>query len=77
MDEELQPWLIEVNTNPCLELSSPLLEQLIPAMLDDMLKLTVDRVFTTEYCKELALPKVLELPGRNNWEHVGNLAVTS
>ena len=75
MDEDLQPWLIEVNTNPCLELSSPLLEQLIPAMLDDMLKLTVDRVFPTEICKDLVLPQVVEMPMRNNWEHVGNLAV--
>lgn len=75
LDEELQPWLIEVNTNPCLELSSPLLEQLIPAMLEDMLKVTVDRVFPTEYCKELALPQVVDLPERNNWEQVGNLAV--
>ena len=23
IDEEFKPWLIEVNTNPCLELASP------------------------------------------------------
>ena len=74
VDEQLHPWLIEVNTNPCLELSSPLLEQLIPCMLDDLLRLTVDRVFPTEYSKELAVTQVVELaPGRNNWEHVGCL----
>ena len=38
-------WLIEANTNPCLEESSPLLSTLIPRMLDDMFKLTIDRVF--------------------------------
>jgi Tubulin-tyrosine ligase family len=35
-------WLIEVNTNPCIELASPLLEGLIPRMLDDAFELTVD-----------------------------------
>jgi len=34
-----------VNTNPCLEESSALLKQLIPRMIDDALKLTLDVVF--------------------------------
>ena len=38
-------WLIEVNTNPCLEESSALLSRYIPRMVNDMLKLTVDTVF--------------------------------
>jgi len=25
VDEDFKPWLIEVNTNPCLEMSSPVL----------------------------------------------------
>ncbi len=49
-------WLIEINTNPCLELSSPLLEKLIPRMLsnnllnnfyyiiDDAFRLTLDKL---------------------------------
>ena len=45
MDEDFNTWLIEVNTNPCLEESSQLLKDIIPLMLEDMLKLTVDVVF--------------------------------
>lgn len=41
-------WLIEVNTNPCLEESSPLLQQLVPRMVDDAFKLTVDRVYSDQ-----------------------------
>ena len=46
LDADLNCWLIEVNTNPCLEESSKLLEMLIPRMVDDMFKLTVDKVFS-------------------------------
>ena len=38
-------WLIEVNTNPCLETSSKLLKTMIPRMLDDAFKLILDPVF--------------------------------
>ena len=33
IDEQFKTWLIEVNTNPCLEESSKLLQMLIPRML--------------------------------------------
>ena len=42
VDSDNETWLIEVNTNPCLEESSPLLGLLIPRMINDALKLTVD-----------------------------------
>ena len=45
LDEDFNSWLIEVNTNPCLEESSELLKRLLPRMIEDMLKLTVDVVF--------------------------------
>lgn len=45
LDQNQKAWLIEVNTNPCLEESSTLLKFLIPRMIDDCLKLTVDQIF--------------------------------
>lgn len=43
--QDLKPWLIEVNTNPCLEYSNQLLRDLVPRMVDDAFKLTLDVVF--------------------------------
>ena len=46
IDEELKVWLIEVNENPCLECNSPLLSALIPRMVHDCFRLTVDQIFS-------------------------------
>ncbi|CAD8151471.1 unnamed protein product [Paramecium octaurelia] len=48
IDKNGHVWLIEVNTNPCIEESSPLLKQLIPRMLNDAFKLTIDQIYETE-----------------------------
>jgi hypothetical protein len=48
IDSQLKPWLIEINTNPCLEESSALLSQYIPRMLDDTFKLTLDQVWSPQ-----------------------------
>jgi D-alanine-D-alanine ligase-like ATP-grasp enzyme len=45
VDEAQNAWLIEVNTNPCIEETSQVLKTLLPRMLDDLFKLTLDRVF--------------------------------
>jgi hypothetical protein len=55
LDYDLKPWLIEVNTNPCLEESNKLLKAIIPRMLDDAFRLTMDVLFPP-------LPHVVE-PG--------------
>eukprot|EP00825_Cyclidium_porcatum_P044004 TRINITY_DN6355_c0_g2_i2.p1 TRINITY_DN6355_c0_g2~~TRINITY_DN6355_c0_g2_i2.p1 ORF type:complete len:1019 (+),score=216.06 TRINITY_DN6355_c0_g2_i2:1004-4060(+) len=52
IDELYNVWLIEVNTNPCIEESSILLQQYIPRMLDDAFKLTVDQVFLPKFIQE-------------------------
>ena len=45
LDDHLKPWLIEVNTNPCLELSSGLLATIIPNMLENAFRIVVDPLF--------------------------------
>ena len=45
IDENFNTWLIEVNTNPCLELSCPLLARLVPSMLENSFRVAVDPVF--------------------------------
>ena len=49
LDNKFNPFLIEVNLNPGLEESSPLIKMLVPRMLDDALRLTVDKEFRTIY----------------------------
>ncbi len=49
LDDEFRPYLLEVNTNPGLEESSPLIKMLVPRMIDDALRLTVDDVFNSKY----------------------------
>jgi len=45
IDEDLKVYLIEVNTNPCLETPCALLQRLIPQVLDQTFKLAVDPFF--------------------------------
>ena len=68
IDSDLKPWIIEVNTNPCLELSSPLLSQLIPRMIDDALSLTIDTIFPTSHKFPLETVYEIPLPAHNLWE---------
>ena len=45
LDENYNPYLLEINTNPGLEFSSPLIKKLLPRMIDDAFKLTIDEEF--------------------------------
>ena len=49
LDENFNLFLIEVNDNPGLEESSPWIEIIVPRMLDDALRLTIDQLFNPEY----------------------------
>ena len=45
IDEDFKLYLIEVNTNPCLEISCPLLARIIPEVLDNTFRLVLDPIF--------------------------------
>ena len=45
LDKNYNPFLLEINTNPGYEESSPLIKQLVPRMINDAFRLTVDRIF--------------------------------
>ena len=45
LDEEFKLYLIEVNTNPCLDQPWPLLARMIPHMLENSLWIALDPVF--------------------------------
>jgi hypothetical protein len=45
IDNDFTTWLIEVNTNPCLDQSSRILRILLPRLIDDMFRLTIDKDF--------------------------------
>ena len=49
LDSDFNAFLIEINTNPGLEISSPWIQIVVPRMLDDALRLTVDKVFEPNY----------------------------
>ena len=49
MDVNLNVFLLEINTNPGLEISSPWIKAIVPRMVDDALRLTIDEVFPTKY----------------------------
>jgi hypothetical protein len=44
IDEDFRLWLIEVNTNPYFGIANEYIAELLPKMVDDMFKLTVDLV---------------------------------
>ena len=49
LDADFNAFLIEINSNPGLEISSPWIQIIVPRMLDDALRLTVDKVFEPIY----------------------------
>ena len=76
-DINYKPYLLEINTNPGLEISSPLIEMLIPRLIDDAFKLTLDKVFliSPNYLENMK-KNPLKVGGydddENMWELLGN-----
>mmetsp|Transcript_3788 Transcript_3788/g.6469 ORF Transcript_3788/g.6469 Transcript_3788/m.6469 type:complete len:107 (+) Transcript_3788:78-398(+) len=76
IDEDMKPWLIEVNTNPCLEETSALLKQYLPRMIDDAFRLTLDVVYPPPFSNS-GNRKKFGIDGydddENLWRHVFTL----
>jgi len=45
IDDSFRVYLIEANTNPCLEISCPLLARIIPEVVDNTFTMTLDPLF--------------------------------
>jgi hypothetical protein len=45
MDDDFRPWLIDVHTNPPLDTYCQVLEKVLPAVVEDALRHTVDVFF--------------------------------
>lgn len=45
IDEHFKTWLLEINTNPSLTIASPLMSRLLPALIDNVLKIAIDPIF--------------------------------
>ena len=49
LDEDFRVWLIEVNTNPFLGTPSDFMKELVPEMINDMLKIVVDPILPPRF----------------------------
>ena len=63
-------YLLEVNTNPGLEYSSKLISTLIPRMIDDSLKLTIDMIFYPEDDNYHYFKSPYPVPGYSDYENM-------
>ena len=78
IDEDFNTWLIEVNTNPCIEESSSILKAFLPRMIDEMLKLRFDTFYADFTPKKQPQEQpVFKVPGYTDtepmWELLCNL----
>ena len=49
LDRNLKTWLIEINTNPGIDETTPHLSMLVARMVNDIFKLTLDVIFPRPY----------------------------
>jgi hypothetical protein len=55
IDDNFVPWLIEINTNPCIETGCEILQEIIPDLLENVVKICVDTVFPPPRLEEWPL----------------------
>ena len=68
VDTNFKVWLIEVNTNPCLDTKPIHLSRIIPQVIENTLKIVCDPLFP------LKKPKEWESSFENKFELVFNMA---
>jgi tubulin monoglycylase TTLL3/8 len=44
-DDQFKPYLIEFNTNPCIETGCPVLDRVIGTLMENLFRLVVDPLF--------------------------------
>ncbi|CAD8044235.1 unnamed protein product [Paramecium primaurelia] len=66
IDSDFKPWLIEVNTNPCLETCCPLLTRLINHLVENTIRIAIDPMYPPP-SKKKPLPEF-----KNNFELIFN-----
>jgi len=69
IDEKFNPFLIEINTNPGFEISSPLIDMLLPRLIDDAFKLTIDSHFSDSNIF-INIPSKFHVEGYSNYENM-------
>jgi len=84
IDSSYNTWLIEINTNPSIDESNDLLKIIIPRMIDDAFRLTIDKIFVPseenykaedarDFDRQLEFPVNGYSSDENLWEHLSNL----
>ena len=69
IDADFKVYLIECNTNPCLELPCPLLTRVISQVLDNTFRVAVDPLFPP-FDFELSSKRTAALPAETKYELV-------
>jgi len=65
IDENLKVYLIEVNTNPCLEQSSSLLTRLLSNLIENVLRYIF---FDLNLLKRIAVDPIYPAPSLDQWK---------
>lgn len=62
IDENFKVYLIEVNTNPSLEICCPLLARIIPELLDNSMRIAIDPIYQPQFIANENIITPSELP---------------
>lgn len=68
IDSNFQIFLIEVNTNPCLDIFSKITEKIIPNLIDNIFLLTIDPLFPPQNTSNSRNNKFIEAFPELNFE---------